>query len=243
MIDGSEALDGPDTKVARATLAAQVEEAIRFDILSGALEPGKRLRASELSDRYGVSATPLREALQRLAAQNLVELGPRLGATVSPISVNELEDIYHLREVLETIALERSIKFGDELWVANVNRTFEAFQRITVTVELVTSTGVAPSRADTRAWSSAHRAFHDSTYEACGSPWLLRFVATLSDHSERYRMLSWRSGVRQSLAEHPSIREAVIARDTAAALDLLRRHLSSTVELLEYATTGSVEER
>src|ERR671915_1528247 len=102
--------------VTRATLATQLEDALRVDIIEGVLTPGQRLRASDLTQRYGVSATPLREALQRLAAQNLVELGPRLGATVAPISESELRDIYFLRQMLETVALERSIAHGDEAW-------------------------------------------------------------------------------------------------------------------------------
>src|SRR5688572_6357929 len=83
-------------RISRATLTEQLEEALRADILDGVYRPGQRLRASELTDRYGVSATPLREALQRLAAENLVELDPRLGATVSPISEHDLRDIYEL---------------------------------------------------------------------------------------------------------------------------------------------------
>jgi GntR family carbon starvation induced transcriptional regulator len=117
-----------DVRISRSTLAAQLEEAIRLDIISGALEPGLRLRASDLTKRYGVSATPLREALQRLAAQNLVELGPRLGATVAPISKPELEDIYWLRELLEGAALERSIQFADDDWSRRVTIAYQAFE-------------------------------------------------------------------------------------------------------------------
>jgi len=58
---------GSDVRVTRATLMSQVEDAVRWDIVSGELAPGQRLRAAELIQKYGVSATPLREALQRLA--------------------------------------------------------------------------------------------------------------------------------------------------------------------------------
>ncbi len=86
-------------RVSRATLTTQLEDALRLDIIEGVLAPGQRLRSAELTDRYQVSATPLREALQRLAAQNLVEIDPRFGATVAPISRSDLHDTYWLREV------------------------------------------------------------------------------------------------------------------------------------------------
>jgi GntR family transcriptional regulator, carbon starvation induced regulator len=215
-----------EARVTRATLAAQVEEAIRTDIIAGALEPGQRLRASELTQRYGVSATPLREALQRLAAQNLVELGPRLGATVAPISESELRDIYFLREMLETIALERSVRLGDAAWDRQVTRAYEAFERDSASDQ-------PPSRSDILRWSAVHRTFHDSLFAACDSEWLLRFIGVLSDHSERYRMLSHRRARRHPIEEHRAIYVAAVGRDVEAAQAALRRHLSATVELLE----------
>jgi DNA-binding GntR family transcriptional regulator len=229
--DGIGPASRPESRVSRVTLAGQVEEAIRSDIIGGILEPGRRLRAAELTSRYGVSATPLREALQRLAAQKLVELGPRLGATVAPISITELEDIYFLRELLESLALERSIRLAGDAWAANVRRAFSAF-------ESIGGTGPAATREDAIEWAALHRAFHEALFQACDSAWLLRFVATLSDHSERYRMLSMRRGLRHSLQEHREIYDAALARDAAAATDALRRHLSGTVALLENAIPG-----
>ncbi len=224
-------LSGADTRISRSTLAAQLEEAIRLDIISGALEPGLRLRASDLTKRYGVSATPLREALQRLAAQNLVELGPRLGATVAPISKPELEDIYWLREQLEGVALQRSVQRSDPEWERRVTEAFRAFEQ-------TQGTGPATSRADALAWSAVHRAFHDSLYDNCNSPWLLRFISVLGDHSERYRMVSMRRGVRHSLQEHRDIFDAAMARDEGAATAALMRHLAGTVDVLEQALPG-----
>jgi GntR family transcriptional regulator, carbon starvation induced regulator len=214
----------PQARVSRATLAAQVEEAIRADIISGALEPGQRLRASELTQRYGVSATPLREALQTLAARNLVALGPRLGATVAPVSRRELEDIYWLRELLEDQALERSIRLGDADWEQRVTAAYRAFES--------THAGSETHDTDAATWSNLHRAFHDTLFDACDSAWLLRFVRTLSDHSERYRMLSRRRAQRHSLAEHEAIFHAAIERDVRGAQHALRRHLVATVDLL-----------
>lgn len=216
----------PTNRVSRATLASQVEEAVRVDIVTGALEPGRRLRASELSDRYGVSATPLREALQRLSARGLVELGPRLGATVAPLSIGELHDIYDLRAILEPLALEQAIELGDDRWVERVR---QAYRRLEHAGE--DSSSMSP--AAMLDWSHIHRAFHDALLEACGSRWLLRFIDMLSDHSERYRMLSLRHPVRRSLQEHRAIFVAATSRDAQAATVALRQHLAATVAVLE----------
>ena len=217
---------GSESRVTRATLAAQVEEAIRLDIISGVLEPGERLRPAELTKHYGVSATPLREALQRLAAQNLIELGPRLGATVAPISETELHDIYYMRLLLEGEALDRSVKLGDQHWEQQVRDAFGA-------LEEAAARDPTESSADIFTWSTVHRAFHDSLFQGCQSDWLLRFVAILSDHSQRYRMLSRRRSNRPTGEEHRAIFEAAMARDPMAAREALNHHLTRTVDLLD----------
>lgn len=215
-----------EKRLTRATLTSQLEDALRVDIIEGVLTPGQRLRAADLTARYGVSATPLREALQRLAAQNLVEIDPRLGATVAEISLTDLRDIYWLRELLEGMALQRSIERGDEAWVANVTAAWERFK----THAGKQRTGTA---SDALEWSEAHRAFHEALFAACDSEWLLRFVGILYDHSERYRMLSVRSQLRNTLQEHEGIYRPAVERRPDEAIAWLRRHLANTVARLE----------
>ena len=214
-----------ERRVTRATLTSQLEDALRVEIIEGILPPGQRLRAQELTQRYGVSATPLREALQRLAAENLVEIDPRLGAAVAQISPSDLRDIYWLRELLEGLALERSIERADEVGEAEVRTAWERFR--------TTPVSESDSTESMLAWSEAHRAFHEALFEACDSPWLLRFVGTLYDHSERYRMLSVRSRRRNTVVEHEEIFRAAVDRNAPEAVAWLRRRLSRTVDNLE----------
>src|SRR5262245_57141098 len=115
----------------RATLTGQLEDALRVDIIEGILAPGQRLRAAELTGRYNVSATPLREAIQRLAAQNLVEIDPRLGASVARMSRADLRDTYWMHELLEPLALERSMERGDAAWERRIQELFDDFRRLT----------------------------------------------------------------------------------------------------------------
>lgn len=221
-------------RVTRATLASQLEDAIRLEIIEGILPPGQRLRANELTQRYGVSATPLREALQRLAAENLVEIDPRLGAAVTEISRTDLRDIYRLRDMLEGLALERSIQRADAEWEARLRSAWERFRA-------QTSIEQGGSTRDVLAWSEAHRAFHEALFDACDSAWLLRFVGTLYDHSERYRMLSFRSRRRDTLEEHSAIFRYAIERHAPEAVTWLRRHLANTVDNLEFGMSIAVD--
>lgn len=215
-----------DGRVTRATLMSQVEDAVRWDIVSGVLAPGQRLRAADLIQKYGVSATPLREALQRLAAQNLIDWDPRLGAAVAEVSLAELRDIYWLREVLESLALTRSIERADERWETAVRNAWEA---------LLNTPRPSPGmeRPALIAWSRAHRTFHEALLSGCDSAWLMRFIGTLSDHSERYRVLSARIGTRDSREEHEEIYRAALAREIEPAVEALRHHLESTVKTIE----------
>lgn len=223
-------------RISRATLTAQLEEALRVDILEGVLRPGQRIRASEMTERYGVSATPLREALQRLAVENLVELDPRLGATVARISEDDLRDVYDMLQLIDGLALQRSIERGDDAWLAEVERSFEDLADAIVLQE-----GISDATPDDERrriglhWSGVHWEFHSALYQAGGSPWLLRFVRSLHQHSERYRMLSMQGRVgmqRDSRREHEKILLATRARDADAAGAALHDHLGLTVKLI-----------
>lgn len=217
-------------RVQRATLTTQIEDAIRSDIVDGTLPPGQRLAAIELSERYGVSATPLREALQRLAAENLVQLDPRLGATVAPISRDHLYDTYRVRELLECLALEDSIEAADRAWENRLVELFSEFQ-----VAITAAQRNSDDGGGVQSWSRAHRAFHDGLLANCKSQWLKDLLAILSNHTERYRMLSARMEIRDSVAEHASIFAAAVARDKQTAVTALRTHLQRTVQMIEHS--------
>lgn len=231
-------------RISRATITEQLEGALRVDILTGILPPGSRIRASEMAERYGVSATPLREALQRLAGESLVELDPRLGATVAHMSERDLRDIYGMLARLDSLALERSIRRGDDRWVANVERAWAA---LTDAVARREALGDQPDDRERREaaleWSAAHWSFHEALYEASDSPWLMRFVRQLHAHADRYQLLTMqRTGAqkRDSRSEHEQILRAALARDADTALAALRDHFALTVRILLDEAAGVV---
>src|SRR5665811_1479890 len=145
--------------VSRETLAGQLEAALREDILGGSLPPGTWLRQSEIAERYGVSQTPLREALQKLAATGLVVLDPMAGAYVSQISKADLVDIYTLRSVLEPLAIQRSVERADDEWLDQIKKAEDELRAATARDMAVRARGASDPEASL-AWTRAHRAFH-----------------------------------------------------------------------------------
>jgi GntR family carbon starvation induced transcriptional regulator len=188
-------------------------------ILSGELAPGERVSSSELARRWSVSATPLREALQRLAAEGLVEYVSQRGARVSEVSLRDVWEVYELRLMLEPMALERSLRRVDEAWRREVEEAYAA-----LSAELEGGFG------DLMSFERVNRDFHEALLSRCDSGWLLRVVRMLSDHCVRYRALSrWtRGGAEEVLREHEEIHAACVAGEVERAVRLVYEHLRRT---------------
>lgn len=215
----------------RETVASRLESAIRSDIIFGVLHPGQRLRTKDLSDRYGVSATPLREALMRLSEQGLVALDPRMGARIPPISIDDARDIYGARLIIEPRIIERSTREGDDAWLHRVATAMEELRAASASSTPDDRPGVV---RDSVAWSSAHREFHMELLAGCESYWLRYFAGILYAHSERYCNLARgdEADPRSHLAEHERLFQAALARDPEGAAAALEAHLSTSLEVL-----------
>lgn len=204
------------------------EQVIRNEILTGALQPGQRLKMAELQERYpGLSPTPLREALSRLSGTGLVEFMPNRGIRVAASSIEELRDVYANRLLLETVAFERSFDQLDESWQDEVRDALDSFERQSRDAErhdTVTASSLM-------AWEDAHRRYHFAILSRCGSPWLLRLLDILYDQSVRYRYLTIRAhpDFAQIAQQHRVLTKAVFAGDPHRGLEALRRHGELTV--------------
>lgn len=209
------------------TQASITSEAIRKDIIAGILAPGSKLILRELSERYDVGSIPLREALSRLAMSGLVEAVDQRGFRVADASEEELVDIARVRITIETDALRDAIEHGDLEWEGRVLGAFHQLSRIPMTNPKVRG-ALNPD------WESAHDAYHAALLSACTSKWLIKLAAQLREHSARYRHLSVayaEAGVRDVLAEHRAMTDAVLARDGDRASRLLAEHLGKTARL------------
>jgi DNA-binding GntR family transcriptional regulator len=209
------------------SLTAKVFEALRADILACRFPPGQRLKIGDLCTRFGVSLGAIREALSRLAAEGLVVAEAQKGFRVAPVSRSDLADLTTARVEIESLALRRSILYGDVAWEAGIQSAFDRLARLPERAE-----GDAARISDI--WAEAHQAFHAALVAGCNSQWLLRLRAILFEQSERYRRLSVKTGRkdRDVLREHRLIMEATLRRDAERAVALLSEHILMTTRLL-----------
>jgi len=205
------------------TLASDVFEQLRADILECRLAPGTRLRFKDLRARYASGLTPIREALMRLVADDLVILEDHKGFRVAPVSQEELVDLAMTWFELEALGIRQSIKKGDDRWAANIKARFR---------ELSKHRMRTPHGRLDAGWEPRNLAFHESLYAACGSPSLMRFCRVLSERFSRYRRLWARQLTRKRNIgkEHQVLCRAVLNRDTSAAVAALRKHRTTTIQ-------------
>lgn len=210
-----------------STMADAAYAALRRDILSGGRKPGERLRIDRLRTLYEIGPTPLREALQRLAADGLVTARGNRGFAVAPLHAAEFRDLNVARTVLEKEALRLSIRQGDDAWEASVVAAAYRLSKLDATLR-------SEEPGHLAAWEAANRDFHLATVRACGSSWLLRVREILHDQCQRYRQVSVSivRGTRDLQAEHQEIARAVIARDGDLAASLVERHFAITTRIL-----------
>jgi DNA-binding GntR family transcriptional regulator len=226
--------------MAAADLTSSVQlvyERTRRAIIEGRYQPGSPLRIHQLAAENGVSLIPVREAIRMLAADALVEVIPNRGARVAPLSVEDMLDMYRTRIVLE----------GEALRQAAPNITPDV---LTEARALIGRFVAALERRDDTAYEY-HRALHFLLYERSRSRWLLRLIAILWDHTERYRRLSIPRVTQESVVdEHGAILDCLQIGDADGAVRALQHHLENSIRFhqalhadADGATTASVGSR
>ncbi|GIW01602.1 MAG: hypothetical protein KatS3mg058_3005 [Roseiflexus sp.] len=201
------------------TMTEQVMARLRDMILSGELAPGSRLDQNELARRFGVSLVPLREALARLQSRGLVRIVPHRGVFVESLSVEELLDIYQVREALEELAARLA---APRLTVADL----ATLDRLKIEMEQTATID------DFDAFLDLHREFHFTIYRAAGRRHLVQLIAQLWDLSARYRrfqLYAFPERARASLFEIQAILDACHRRDPDALACMVRYKVHQTV--------------
>lgn len=216
-----------ETATPISTRASNVYDRLQADILSGHLEPGRKLRLKELIEIYGTGNSPLREALNRLSANGMVVREENRGFRVPPASSQELNELTRTRCWLEEIALRESIANGDVAWEERIVLAFHWLSRAAQGTD-------AESRHTSPEWEEHHREFHLALISACNSGILMDFCAGLQKRTFRYRNLAevvaYRD--RHELEEHRELQEAALNRDADRAIELLTKHYKVTSEIV-----------
>ncbi|NBZ86455.1 GntR family transcriptional regulator [Stagnihabitans tardus] len=203
------------------TLAEKAYLSLRNDIVRGDLKPGGALKMADLSARYDMGFSPLREALSRLQGERLVISESLRGFRVSELSLAEFEDALRTRLVIETEALRLSLRLGGDDWAA---------QLVAATYALKLQ--AERSGGDIWELETRHHAFHRALLSACGSRWMLDFFEQLYMATDRYRLPVLVGGAggggRDLVAEHAALADAALARDETLANRLLVQHYEAT---------------
>jgi DNA-binding GntR family transcriptional regulator len=179
------------------------------------LLPGTPLQDRVLSERFGVSRTPIREALLRLADEGLVDIFPQSGTFVSRIPVASLPEAVLVRQALEGVTVEAA-----------------AARRSTAGLdEALALQRVVAARGDTQRFHEADEAFHEALAALSGHPGIWRLVKTIKIQIDRARRLTLPAPGRmdQVIGEHDRIRDAVASGDVAAAREAMTLHLSVVI--------------
>ena len=203
-------------RIARSALYEEVAERMRLRIYAHELPPGAWIDEQAIADEFGISRTPMREALKVLAAEGLVRLEPRRGCYVAELSEQDLDEIFPVMALLEgRAASEAAAKLTDADVVrpAALHAALEKY--------------AAANDADR--FFEANQAFHSALQEIAGNRWLKQMI----DDTRKVIKLTRRDSLRlegrlkQSLAEHRAILKALKARDPAAAGRAMHDHLLS----------------
>lgn len=209
------------------SLVDRVLTRTRERILTGEYQPGARLRLNKLAQESGVSLIPVREALRVLEAERLVRTVPNKGATVTELSVEDMNDLYAVRMHLEAEALSSSKPLTPE----------EA-----ASLEgLLNDIAAAGKAGDPARTMRLHRSFHFGLYERAESHWLPYLIDILWKHAERYQWLSLQYRHDVADQEHRAILHGLEKGEMDEAAAALRTHLDTTRSLLEHAYTNVVE--
>ena len=210
-----------------ASATSRVVELLRGHILTGQLRPGEKLKVEDLRARFGVGASPIREALSLLTSADLVVRLDQRGFRVANVSEHGFQELLMTRCWLEERALRESIAHGGTPWEEAL---VLAHHRLGRTQR--TQCDALIANAD---WELRHRQFHQALIGGCGSSILLRFCDELYDQNIRYRHVAGRrSGYleRDIPSEHAAITEAALDRDADEAVARLLAHYKTTGEYL-----------
>ncbi|WP_185267300.1 GntR family transcriptional regulator [Halopseudomonas xiamenensis] len=212
------------SNVASRSLIEVALQQMKQAIICCELPPGEKLKVAELSQRYGLSSSPIREALNRLTQEGIVESSENKGFRVAGLSLENFQEITRLRQLLEGEALADAIRYGDDAWEAEV---LGAYHRLGLVEKKLEGAFVALDDE----WSARHKAFHFALFSACPSPQLLRMVDSLFNQAERYRRFSalHRTVARHKGDEHKQLMDIAFSRDIDKAVGLLRMHIGKTL--------------
>ena len=207
--------------LAPRALYTEVAESLRERIFSHELAPGSWIDELKIAQSYGISRTPLREALKVLAAEGLVTMKVRRGAYVTEVSQRDLVEVYHLLGVLESDAAGA---VANKASASEMEELRELHQRL--------EAAARPGRVDRNAFFSINEAFHMRLLEIANNRWSLQMVADLRKVMKlnRHNSLLKEGRIEESLGEHRTLMIALEQGDSAGATQRMSEHFRNGLQ-------------
>lgn len=194
-------------------LAAEIQKTLQTEIEEGRIPPGAQLDERAIAERFGVSRTPVREALRQLAARDLVQIVPRQGIFVSRISITQLRSMLELLGELEALCAKLAARRSDAAQRATLQHALEACLH-------------AAESGNAKNYVSANGEFHEAIY--CGSynAYLAERVRSINRQAQRYRGRMFRETqeIAKSMREHRRIADAILLGDENEAYQAMLAH-------------------
>jgi GntR family carbon starvation induced transcriptional regulator len=218
-----------NTQTRKATKTDIILEKLHQDIISNVFAPGEKLPLSSLKERYQVGASPLREALSSLTTSGLVELEPQCGFRIPPISLEELFDIYRVREAIMDLAIEMAIAQHDDAWEADLLAYHHRLSRYLTT----------QNKIDVDEWERRQKDFFQMIVKGAKSPWLQKIHDMLFDQAARYRMLCLHKHflnkklLNKVTEENQQLVNSILAKDLKKALNLSQQIYRDSAKSIE----------
>jgi DNA-binding GntR family transcriptional regulator len=198
-----------------------VLDAIRSAIMSGTLQPRERLMEIQMAEELGVSRTPIREALRKLELEGFIVMVPRKGAYVADLSFKDIADVFEIRAALEGLAAGLAAERITEEELEDMER-------------LLVEKRDAITQNDIGKLVEADTKFHALMYKASRNERLSSIISNLREQIQRFRLtsLSYPGRMKESLAEHKQIVEAIQSRDIQIARHLAQEHIENAENVL-----------
>ena len=202
-------------------LYEEVAELLRQRIFKRELEPGSWIDELKIAEAYGISRTPLREALKVLAAEGLVTMKVRRGAYVTEVSERDLFDVYHLLSLLES----------DAAGVVAMNATDSQIQELQQ-LHSELEAAAKPKKQDRTLFFEINERFHMRLLEIANNRWRDQMVADLRKVMKlnRHNSLLKSGRIEESLSEHRAVMAAISARDATLTVQRMQEHFKNGLE-------------
>lgn len=209
--------DIDDKQGARSSMVQRIETTLMDDIAAGALAPGERLDEVKLTERFGVSRTPVREALGRLTAQGILVQGEKRGVRVARYTREELAQIFETMHEIETACA----RIASQRLTLLVRAQIESAQAKCVS---------AAQTGDLQSYMRANEAFHMTIYKATGNPYMAELASDFRRRTGPFRAKKFatKADLIASAHSHESLIAGIFSEDSKAAADGMRAHMTAS---------------